>query len=168
MILCALIAAIAIDPATAAFDMIQVDWIADTGTVKNMEQVINTPAAQLIRLLGDDRYAVRRLAIREIRFLGEDAFDALCWGRRVNDKAIAHACQLLIDELFMCPECEGEGEIKVGDSKIDNPWDHESCKACGGTGDLRMEWLYWWNDAEMRQVQTMQEKDFFGGKAAAK
>ncbi len=152
------ILAIALDPAGAVFDQIQVDWIADTGTVKNLEQVMNKPLAELIRLLGDDRAAVRRLAIRELYLQGDTIADALYWGARTDNPQIVHECRLLISALFVCHTCEGCGKFRP-DPK-DDKW-AEDCKTCSGTGDLRYERHFGWDEIWQCQAEEIRLKDLF-------
>ncbi len=44
------------------FERIEVEWIAETRTVRNLNQVLPSETANLIRLLGNADYAARMLA----------------------------------------------------------------------------------------------------------
>jgi hypothetical protein len=72
--------------------------------------------------------------------MGDDAAQALLWGRWATDPEIRDACEKLWFRLFRCPTCEGSGERwnqwKDGDGYTSR------CLRCSHSGDLRFEELW--------------------------
>lgn len=156
------------------WERLQVDWIAETGTVKSLEDVLTTHEAELVRLLGDPRYAVRALARDELRRMGRDASLALAWGARLKDQEISSTSRLLRELLYVCRRCEGTGkcpcdhgknhELRCGDGCSWNGY----CVVCEGSGDVRWE-MKWEPDAWMvdwigdgRNGYIPVDRDLFG------
>lgn len=132
------------------FDRIQIEWIASTKTVTNLEHVLPQNHAFLIRSLGCEHYGCRVLAREELSRLKFEAFDALVWGTRVNDFEISSASLLLLNQLYICPHCDGSGEVSVPDMPQipdGDDWDdggpvNRTCLHCTGTGDTRYIFSY--------------------------
>jgi hypothetical protein len=92
------------------WERIQVEWIADTKTVKELEQVLPGDEARLLRVLGNDDHTARMLAYDEIKRRGPTFRNALYWGLRVKDKTIQELSAQLLTRLFDCEHCGGTGK----------------------------------------------------------
>ena len=157
---------LALNPAHAEWDRTQIDFVAETRTVRNLEQVLPRRQAELLRLLDSNNYTVRGLAQAEIVRMGDKAHEMLCWGCRVDKPSISELCKLLLAKLFWCPACLGRGECLacVVDAEgylnyCPNDCDHYGrCVECDGAGDIRYRRTGLWDDGD----ELFEEKDYFG------
>lgn len=144
------------------FKRIQIEWIASTKTVGNLEHVLPWRQALLIRSLGCEHGDCRALARDELSRLGHEAFDALVWGTRMKDREIAYVSTALLNCLYLCSDCNGLGEVDVppakevgwilGDQEFEDDeggWGGggiRTCQQCDGTGDARYNVKYTENE----------------------
>lgn len=142
------------------FTRIEIEWVASTGTVRDLNKVLPRRQADLIRQLNCDHYTCRRLAFDELSRMGDEAIPALCWGLRIKSAEVQDACKRLLSPLFLCRNCDGTGEcqgckgLPVGDPDacpFQCDWSRR-CRTCDGAGDLRLRRIH---------SDLYEERDFF-------
>lgn len=106
------------------FRRIEINWIADTHIIYDLDQVLSHYDAVLIRALGSKHYEIRWLAQETLIRLRYESFPAVCWGTRSTDPEIKYISNMLQARFFICPDCDN----------ADRPW---NCTTCYGSGDLR-------------------------------
>lgn len=131
---CVLTQATRSEVADLEFSRAQVEWIASSGRVRDLEQALPRRQALLLRSLGCEHGHCRELAREELEGMGRGAAEALCWGMRTRDPAIVETCKTLYGRLCRCKACDGTGRIYYGVGDYTAP-----CEDCGGLGDLRLE-----------------------------
>lgn len=130
------------------FSRVQVEWIASTGTVHNLEDVLPRRQALLLRQLDCDHWECRELARDELASLETDALDTLCWGTRLKRPEVVQQSERLIDLLCVCDECGGTGVCSTCwglakfTCKAECDWSRR-CMKCKGAIDLRYRRTAW-------------------------
>lgn len=124
------------------WEQMAVDWIASTGTVHDLEDVLPRRQALLVRALGCEHSGCRELARDELVRQGEAAWTAIAWGLRSRDPEVRSACRKLAARLFACSRCAGTGEVDEETGTLaKRPHSRTrywiTCPDCKGTGDLR-------------------------------
>ncbi len=119
------------------FNVAQEEFVIDTGTVGQLEQMVSHKEAVLIRRLGCKHYECREDVEQHIFDLGHSALRALMIGRKHKDPEIAHRCEKLLNMMFICPDCDN-GRIFCCDKGKKHMQYSNVCKRCAGLVDIRI------------------------------
>jgi hypothetical protein len=119
------------------FARAQEDWLYRTRRFHDLDHVLPTRDARLVRRLGCARWECREDAEADLATQGDKAARAILWGCKVRDPEIRDRCARLWDRLFRCERCNGAGQIKTRTEWGDDWW--SGCERCGGSGDFRYE-----------------------------
>lgn len=96
------------------FRIAQEEFVRATGTIHDLDQVIPSVDARMIRRLGCEHFDCREAASKDIAAEGPRMFKALVWGGWHKDAEIASRCDLLMDLLTHkpCQRCSGTGQCR--------------------------------------------------------
>jgi hypothetical protein len=124
----------------------QVDFVALTRTVHDLEQVLPRRQAMLIRQLGCEHADCRTMAREELELMDSGAHVALAWGTHARDPEVRATCRRLLDRLYRCSTCGGRGEVDLNAGRKTYGMPAftyvEQCSTCHGSGDPRFRVEY--------------------------
>jgi hypothetical protein len=112
------------------------------------DQVLTERHGRLLRNLACGRYECRLEAHETLASEGPRALRALTWGQWSKDAEVRAHCRELLDRLYPCEHCAGQGRCpaRARDFRCGPCWasiylqdweDRGKCLACNGTGDAR-------------------------------
>jgi hypothetical protein len=120
------------------FQTIMEEWVyqASKERVWRWKQVFNDDDAELLERMDCNHYACRKAVQRDLSKITDRSrlVKLAVWGRHAKSGEIKYICAPIIPKMFVCNNCQGEGELMQKGQYSDYSW-MQRCKECGGTGD---------------------------------
>lgn len=145
------------------FARVQAEWVAAG------QRTLDLPP--VVEMLGSPKYVARRAAIFFLDLAPRRYLLTLEQAARSRDPEVADKARGVINRMFVCPDCKGDGhcprcteEHSSPECKCEYPRQH--CPTCLGGGDLRFKILYsTWvgDDADGKNVyaHTLAPRDLY-------